>query len=142
MADTARDCPPQVRHREILSWRCRAEKLEAKRQGSGTAPAALAEASKPDRQEDSLTPAEWYLLFDECREKKESLHPKSRKITIDLERVRTHWREVSVSVDPFYEECRPLVERSREVVEDLLATHPEIAQSRLHMAITPSTLCT
>lgn len=35
---------------------------------------ALAEASKPDQQEDSLTPAEWYLLFDECREKKESLH--------------------------------------------------------------------
>jgi molecular chaperone DnaK (HSP70) len=94
---------------------------------------ALAEASKPDRQEDSLTPAEWYLLFDECREKKESLHPKSRKITIDLERVRRHWREVSVSVDPFYEECRPLVERSRKVVEDLLATHPDHAIDTLYL---------
>jgi molecular chaperone DnaK (HSP70) len=94
---------------------------------------ALAEASKPDRQEDSLTPAEWYLLFDECREKKESLHPNSRKITIDLERVRRQWREVSVSVDPFYEECRPLVERSRKVVEDLLAAHPDHAIDTLYL---------
>ena len=55
---------------------------------------ALAEAGKPDADE-PLTGAEWYLLFDECREKKESLNPNSRKITVDLERVRKDWREVS-----------------------------------------------
>jgi molecular chaperone DnaK (HSP70) len=94
---------------------------------------ALAQSGKPGQDEDSLTPAEWYLLFDECREKKESLHPNSRKLTIDLERVRKHWKEVSVSVDPFYEECRPLVERSRNVVEDLLAAHPDQAIDTLYL---------
>ena len=84
----------------------------------------LAEAGKPHR-EGSLTGAEWYLLFDECREKKESLNPNSRKITIDLERVRKEWREVSIGVDAFYERCRPLVESSRRIVEALLAAHPE-----------------
>jgi molecular chaperone DnaK (HSP70) len=86
---------------------------------------ALSEARKPEAHEESLTPAEWYLLFDECREKKESLNPNSRRITVDLERVRKNWREVSISVDPFYELCRPLVEDSRKVVEDLLASHPD-----------------
>jgi molecular chaperone DnaK (HSP70) len=94
---------------------------------------ALAEAGKPEQQEDSLTPAEWYLLFDECREKKESLNPNSRKITVDLERVRKDWGEVSTSVDPFYEQCRPLVESSRKVVEDLLAAHPDQTIDTLYL---------
>ena len=94
---------------------------------------ALAEAGKPEPDEDSLTPAEWYLLFDECREKKESLHPNSRRITIDLERVRKDWKEVSISVDPFYEVCRPLVEGSRKVVEDLLAAYPDHAIDTLYL---------
>jgi len=94
---------------------------------------ALAEARKPEPDEDSLTPAEWYLLFDECREKKESLHPNSRRITIDLERVRKDWKEVSISVEPFYEVCRPLVEGSRKVVEDLLAAYPDHAIDTLYL---------
>jgi molecular chaperone DnaK (HSP70) len=94
---------------------------------------ALAEAGKPEPQEDSLTAAEWYLLFDECREKKESLNPSSRKITVDLERVRKDWKEVSISVDPFYERCRPLVEASRRVVEELLAAHPDHAIDTLYL---------
>jgi molecular chaperone DnaK (HSP70) len=94
---------------------------------------ALSEAGKPDQDEDSLNPAEWYLLFDECREKKESLHPNSRKITIDLERVRKHWKEVSINVEPFYEQCRPLVENSRKVVEDLLAAHADHTIDTLYL---------
>ena len=94
---------------------------------------ALAEAGKPEQAEDSLTAAEWYLLFDECREKKESLNPNSRKITIDLERVRKDWREVSIGVDAFYERCRPLVEASRRVVEALLAAHPDHAIDTLYL---------
>jgi molecular chaperone DnaK (HSP70) len=94
---------------------------------------ALAEAGKPGQTEDSLTGAEWYLLFDECREKKESLHPNSRKITIDLERVRKNWGEVSISADTFYERCRPLVEASRATVEALLAAHPEPAVDTLYL---------
>jgi molecular chaperone DnaK (HSP70) len=64
---------------------------------------ALAEAGKPEPAEESLTGAEWYLLFDECREKKEALNPNSRKITIDLERVRKEWKEVSIGVEVFSE---------------------------------------
>src|SRR5882724_5045523 len=94
---------------------------------------ALAEAGKPESTEDSLTGAEWYLLFDECREKKESLNPNSRKITIDLERVRKHWTEVSIPADTFYEQCRPLVESSRALVEALLATHPDHAIDTLYL---------
>jgi molecular chaperone DnaK (HSP70) len=85
----------------------------------------LARAGKPKQTEDSLTAAERYLLFDECREKKESLNPNSRKITVDLERVRKEWREVSIGVDAFYDRCRPLVEATRRIVEALLAAHPE-----------------
>lgn len=94
---------------------------------------ALAEAGKPKQQEDSLTPAEWYLLFDECREKKESLNPNSRKVMVDLERVRKDWSEVSIGVEPFYEQCRPLVEASRRVVEELLAAHPDHAVDTLYL---------
>ena len=94
---------------------------------------ALAEAGKPEPHEDSLTPAEWYLLFDECREKKESLNTNSRKITVDLERVRKQWKEVSIVVDTFYERCRPLVEESRKVVEDLLAARPEHTIDTLYL---------
>src|ERR1700677_1831694 len=35
-----------------------------------------------------LKPAERYRLLEECREKKEALNPNTRKISIDLERVR------------------------------------------------------
>jgi len=94
---------------------------------------ALAEAGKPEPHEDSLTAAEWYLLFDECREKKESLHPNSRRITVDLERVRSGWKEVSFGVEPFYEQCRPLVEESRRVVEDLLGSHPDHSIDTLYL---------
>jgi len=94
---------------------------------------ALTEAGKPEPTEDSLTGAEWYLLFDECREKKEALNPNSRKITIDLERVRKDWKEISIGVDAFYERCRPLVESSRQVVETLLAAHPGHAIDTLYL---------
>ncbi|HKN24804.1 MAG TPA: Hsp70 family protein [Candidatus Acidoferrum sp.] len=85
----------------------------------------LAKVGRPQEKEESLTAAEWYLLFDECREKKEALNTNSRRLTVDLERVRKDWGEVSISADAFYEQCRPLVEASRKVVEDLLAAHPD-----------------
>jgi len=93
----------------------------------------LAEARRPEKDENSLTAAEWYLLFDECREKKEALSPNSRKIIVDLERVRKDWREVSIGVDTFYERCRPLVEASRSVVEKLLTAHPDRAIDTLYL---------
>ena len=94
---------------------------------------ALSEAGRPGPEEESLTGAEWFLLFDECREKKESLNPNSRKITVDLERVRKEWREVSIGVEAFYERCRPLVEASRKTAEALLAAYPEHVIDTLYL---------
>lgn len=94
---------------------------------------ALREAGKPKQTEDSPTAAEWYLLYDECREKKESLNPNSRKITVDLERVRKDWGEVSICTDAFYEQCRPMVESSLGVVEALLAANPDHGIDTLYL---------
>ena len=70
-----------------------------------------------------LSAAAWFALLDECRERKETLSPNTRKLAVDLERVRHDWREVSVSTSVFYERCRPLIESTRQVVDDLLAAH-------------------
>jgi molecular chaperone DnaK len=72
-----------------------------------------------------LTPFEKHRLLEECREKKESLNPNTRKVTIDLDRVRAGWEQVTIPVDTYYEHCRPLIESTREVVENLLAAQSE-----------------
>jgi molecular chaperone DnaK (HSP70) len=74
---------------------------------------------------DGLSAAEWFTLLEECREKKEALNPNTRKVTIDLERVRRDWHEVSIAASVFYEQCRPLIESTREVVDRLLAEHSQ-----------------
>jgi molecular chaperone DnaK (HSP70) len=73
----------------------------------------------------TLTPLERRVLLEECREKKESLNPNTRKVTIDLDRVRSGLEQVTIPVDPYYERCRPLIESTRTVVENLLAAHPD-----------------
>ena len=93
----------------------------------------LSAAGKPGADEESLSPAEWFVLFDECREKKEALSPNSRKINIDLERVRKGWTEISIPAESFYEQCRPLIEDSRRVTEELLAANPECAIDTLYL---------
>lgn len=80
-----------------------------------------------------LTASERYRLLEECREKKESLHPNTRKVTLDLERVRAGWEQVTIPVDDFYERCRPLVESTRAVVENLLAAHSELPLDTLYV---------
>jgi hypothetical protein len=80
-----------------------------------------------------LTPHERHMLLDECREKKESLNPNTRKVTIDMERVRPDWEQVTIPVETYYERCRPLIESTRNVVEELLAAHPDCALDTLYM---------
>jgi len=80
-----------------------------------------------------LTPSERRRLLDECREKKESLNPNTRKVTIDLERVRSGWQEVTIPVDAYYERCRPLIESTREIVEKLLASNPDRSLDTLYV---------
>lgn len=80
-----------------------------------------------------LKPSERYRLLEECREKKEALNPNTRKISVDLERVRAVWEQVTVSADDYYERCRPLIEQTRAVVDNLLAAHSEQALDTLYV---------
>jgi molecular chaperone DnaK (HSP70) len=75
--------------------------------------------------EGAATAIEKQRLLLECREKKESLNPNTRRITIDLERVRAGWEQVTIPVDAYYERCRPLIEATREMVENLIAMKAE-----------------
>jgi molecular chaperone DnaK (HSP70) len=88
---------------------------------------AMNAASLSQHEQQSLADGERFLLLEECREKKEALNPNSRRVTVDLGRVRKAWKEVSIPVDEFYERCRPLIEESRAVVESLIAARPEIS---------------
>jgi len=81
----------------------------------------------------TLKPFERYRLLEECREKKETLNPNTRKVTIDLERVRAGWEQVTIAVDDYYERCRPLIEQTRAVVDNLLAAHAERALDTLYV---------
>jgi molecular chaperone DnaK (HSP70) len=58
-----------------------------------------------------------FRLLEECREKKEGLHPNTRRVAIDLSRGLTGAGEVVVSTGEFYDRCRPLVERTVEAME-------------------------
>lgn len=80
-----------------------------------------------------LKQAERYRLLEECREKKESLNPNTRKVTIDLDRVRAGWAQVTIAVDDYYERCRPLIEQTRTLVDSLLAAHAERALDTLYV---------
>jgi molecular chaperone DnaK (HSP70) len=77
------------------------------------------------RSTSSLGHYESNQLLEECREKKESLNPNTRKLTIDLERAHAGWEQVTVPVDMYYERCRPLIESTRELVERLLESQPD-----------------
>jgi molecular chaperone DnaK (HSP70) len=69
-----------------------------------------------------LAPEARLSLLEECREKKEGLHPNTRKVVIDLGRALPAFGEVIVSTADFYEHCRPLVEKTIVVTEQALAS--------------------
>ena len=81
----------------------------------------------------SMTQAEEFLLLEECREKKEALHPNTRRILIDLDRARPGWPQTAVPVAEFYEHCQPLVDETLDVTDSLFATLPEAAQISLYV---------
>jgi hypothetical protein len=84
---------------------------------------ALDEAGVGAAERDSLSQAELFRLHEECRQKKESLHPNTRHIVIDLGILREGWRPCSLRAEDFYERCRPLVEETLHATEDLLVQH-------------------
>jgi molecular chaperone DnaK (HSP70) len=84
---------------------------------------ALDSAGNDAEGRDSLSQAETFRLHEECRAQKESLHPNTRHISIDLGVVREGWPQVSLPVADFYERCQPLVQETLNATEDLLAAH-------------------
>lgn len=84
---------------------------------------ALESAGVEQEERDGMTQAEWFRLQDECRDRKEALHPNTRRIIVDLERVRQEWAPVTILAADFYAACRPLVEETVHATEDLLARH-------------------
>lgn len=78
---------------------------------------ALAEMVLDGRE---LTDTELHRLYEECRLKKEALHPNTRRIVVDLGAVREGWPEVTVVAADYYERCRPLIERTVRITERLL----------------------
>jgi molecular chaperone DnaK (HSP70) len=66
------------------------------------------------------TAAERVRLLEECREKKEGLHPNTRRLAIDLERGQEGAGTVIVSTSAFYERCQPLMERTLATVEEAM----------------------
>ena len=70
-----------------------------------------------------LTQSESFRLLEECRIRKEALHPNSRRIPVALDEVRAGWPEVVVPVAEFYERAKPLAEQTLSVLEALLSRH-------------------
>lgn len=82
---------------------------------------ALEMAGLEPEEQQSLTQAEMFRLHEECRQKKEALHPNTRRLVIDLGVVREGWQQVPLTTEAFYERCGPLIRETLHAVEDLLA---------------------
>ncbi|MBM3790196.1 MAG: Hsp70 family protein, partial [Acidobacteria bacterium] len=68
-----------------------------------------------------------HLLLDECRERKEGLHPNTRKVAIDVGRALEGRGEAIIDAREFYDSCRPLIEQTVAAMEKsvLLAPIPQ-----------------
>ncbi|MGA8028329.1 MAG: Hsp70 family protein [Bryobacteraceae bacterium] len=86
---------------------------------------ALEAAGIGARSRDALSAAGWFRLLEECRIKKESLHPNSRRVVVDLEHANPDWGSVQISVADFYEAARPLVEETIAATEELLSNRTD-----------------
>ncbi len=83
----------------------------------------LAGMAATEEQREELSQSEQFRLLEECRVKKEALHPNTRKIVLDLDSVREGWGTVTIPVADYFERCRPLLEETLHLVDDLLAAY-------------------
>jgi len=77
------------------------------------------EAMSMDASE--LNQQQWFLLVEACREKKEALHPNTKKIEIDLDGITETGGKVSLTVAEYYERSWPLVAETLHATSDLIA---------------------
>ena len=94
---------------------------------------ALEAADVDERIGEQFSQTTWFRLLEECRRKKESIHPNSRKVIIDLESVDPTWAPVAIPIADFYHVARPLVEETLAVSEDLLARFNETEIEALYV---------
>jgi molecular chaperone DnaK (HSP70) len=81
---------------------------------------------------DEVPDAALITLLEECRHKKESLHPNTRRISIDLGQALAGAGTVAIPVNDFYEECRPLIESTIEAMEEVMSKSARAAGYDLH----------
>lgn len=81
---------------------------------------ALDAAEVPHQDRDAMKQSEMFQLLEECRVKKEALHPNTKRIVLDLQQVREGWSTVTVPAADYYDRCRPLVDETLNAVRDLL----------------------
>ena len=84
---------------------------------------ALAEMAVDEERRNQLSQAQLFRLHDECRVKKESIHPNTRKVVLDLDGVSEGLGSVSIAVADYYERCRPMLDETVHLIDDLLAGH-------------------
>lgn len=70
--------------------------------------------------EEPLTHAQKTRLLEECRRKKESLHPNSRRLFIDLDPIIPGESSIEILVENYYAACTPLVQQALVVVGRVL----------------------
>jgi molecular chaperone DnaK len=84
---------------------------------------SLAELGLTTEQRDQLSQAELFRLHEECRARKESINPNTRKLALDLDNVREGWGAVTVPIADYYDRCRPMLDETVHLIEDLLVAH-------------------
>ncbi len=86
---------------------------------------ALESAGLSEAEIDGISASAWFRLLEECRVKKETLNPNSRKLVIDLDVANASWEAVTILVSEFYDHARPLVEETIATAEDLVALYQD-----------------
>ncbi len=80
----------------------------------------ISELALDEDRRQLLEPGEAYRLIEECRERKESIKPTTKRVTVDLEAVRSGWGGVNIAVGLFESLARPRIQQSIDVVEGLI----------------------
>jgi molecular chaperone DnaK len=80
----------------------------------------LAELALDEDRRESLDAGDTFRLLEECRERKETIKPTTKRVTVDLETVRSGWGSVNIGVALFESLARPRIQQSVDVVEGLI----------------------
>lgn len=75
------------------------------------------------RDINDLTQQQWFLLVEACRERKEMLHPNTRKIEVDFETAIGEGPKATILVTDYYDRAWPLVAETLHATDDMLAQH-------------------